>query len=199
MIGFDPSHAFRTLYQPPLLRGIHDFAISRELDSELICSEIGAHMSSMFSQMDKDNMSSSVLRRESLMHIDPCSARLKTFQTCLYCMLRKPEHVLSCGHAICDVCVVIFGEPAKGLEYHFNLSSCILCKKKLHFQAKLLPPTCGARLMSIDGGGIRGVVPLAYLAALQDTLGLPYPVQDHFDLCIGTSTGQLHVSLHVFR
>jgi hypothetical protein len=149
-------------------------------------------MSSMLSEMNKDYKSASTLRRETLGHLTPYSARLKTFQTCLSCMSRKPEHVLGCGHAICDVCVAIFGKPAQGLEYHFNLSSCLLCQTQVRFQAKLLPPTCGARLISIDGGGARGIVPLTFLDAQQDTLGLPYPVQDHFDLAIGTSTGQLY-------
>jgi len=44
-------------------------------------------------------------------------------------------------------------------------------------------------LLSIDGGGSRGIIPLAYLDALQDALGLPYPIQENFDFGIGTSSG----------
>ncbi len=42
-------------------------------------------------------------------------------------------------------------------------------------------------LLSIDGGGIRGIVPATILAHLEALLGSP--VREHFDLIAGTSTG----------
>ncbi|WP_181708296.1 patatin-like phospholipase family protein [Chthonobacter rhizosphaerae] len=47
-------------------------------------------------------------------------------------------------------------------------------------------------ILSIDGGGIRGVIPARVLAALERRLrgaGLTGPLADYFDLVIGTSTG----------
>jgi patatin-like phospholipase/acyl hydrolase len=43
------------------------------------------------------------------------------------------------------------------------------------------------RILSIDGGGIKGVFPAAFLAAIEDDIGSP--VADYFDLIVGTSTG----------
>ncbi len=43
------------------------------------------------------------------------------------------------------------------------------------------------RILSIDGGGIKGVFPAALLARLEDQIGSP--IADHFDLIVGTSTG----------
>lgn len=43
------------------------------------------------------------------------------------------------------------------------------------------------RILCIDGGGIKGVMPAAYLAYIEETLGIS--VADHFDLIAGTSTG----------
>jgi hypothetical protein len=43
------------------------------------------------------------------------------------------------------------------------------------------------RILTIDGGGIKGVFPAAFLAALEDELG--GPIADYFDLIAGTSTG----------
>ncbi|WP_421693935.1 CBASS cGAMP-activated phospholipase [Aestuariivirga sp.] len=43
------------------------------------------------------------------------------------------------------------------------------------------------RILSIDGGGIRGVFPAAFLARLQDQL--PEHIGSYFDLIAGTSTG----------
>ncbi len=42
-------------------------------------------------------------------------------------------------------------------------------------------------VLSLDGGGIRGLFTAAILAGLEDNLG--HPVADHFDLVVGTSTG----------
>ena len=43
------------------------------------------------------------------------------------------------------------------------------------------------RILSIDGGGIKGVVPAAFLAQLEETLG--ESITHFFDLIAGTSTG----------
>lgn len=43
------------------------------------------------------------------------------------------------------------------------------------------------RILSIDGGGIRGTFPAAFLASLEEDLG--QPIGRYFDLITGTSTG----------
>src|SRR5271170_5390649 len=43
------------------------------------------------------------------------------------------------------------------------------------------------RILTIDGGGIKGVFPAAFLATLEDEIGSP--IADYFDLIAGTSTG----------
>jgi uncharacterized protein len=43
------------------------------------------------------------------------------------------------------------------------------------------------RILSLDGGGIRGVFPAAFLARLEEHLD--YPIGRYFDLIAGTSTG----------
>ncbi len=43
------------------------------------------------------------------------------------------------------------------------------------------------RILSIDGGGIKGVFPASFLATIEDTIGSN--VADYFDLIVGTSTG----------
>ncbi len=47
------------------------------------------------------------------------------------------------------------------------------------------PPKC--RILSIDGGGIKGVFPAAFLAELEKSLDAP--IHSYFDLIAGTSTG----------
>jgi hypothetical protein len=51
------------------------------------------------------------------------------------------------------------------------------------------------RILSIDGGGIRGVIALGFLERLEEVLaknaGRPVRICDHFDLIGGTSTGAI--------
>ncbi len=46
------------------------------------------------------------------------------------------------------------------------------------------------RILSIDGGGILGTFPAAFLASLEDSLA--QPIGDYFDLIVGTSTEFLY-------
>lgn len=45
------------------------------------------------------------------------------------------------------------------------------------------------KILSIDGGGIRGVIPAKWLERLEDELGSP--LANHFDMVAGTSTGSI--------
>lgn len=45
------------------------------------------------------------------------------------------------------------------------------------------------KILSIDGGGIRGVFPAAYLAELENRFLSGGPITSHFDMVAGTSTG----------
>ena len=55
---------------------------------------------------------------------------------------------------------------------------------------KTVPPTAGIRVLTFDGGGVRGLATLQYMQLLQDEVGLPFPVQEHFDVVFGTSSGK---------
>ncbi|PPJ52524.1 hypothetical protein CBER1_10253 [Cercospora berteroae] len=51
------------------------------------------------------------------------------------------------------------------------------------------PLYAGVRVLSLDGGGIRGIVELEVLHAIERELDDSLPVQAFFDLIVGTSTG----------
>lgn len=52
---------------------------------------------------------------------------------------------------------------------------------------RFVPPTAGIRMLSIDGGGVRGVIPLVFLQQLDRTLApLGCAIKDHFDFVCGT-------------
>ncbi|KAJ3454384.1 hypothetical protein MRS44_018278 [Fusarium solani] len=59
---------------------------------------------------------------------------------------------------------------------------------------RLTPDTSRLRVLSVDGGGIRGSAPIGFLKSIQDEIGIPgYKVQRNFDVKIGTSSGALSV------
>jgi patatin-like phospholipase/acyl hydrolase len=51
------------------------------------------------------------------------------------------------------------------------------------------PPTAGVGVLSIDGGGARGVLPLEFMRRIQDRIGLPMPLQKFFKVAFGVSSG----------
>ena len=76
-----------------------------------------------------------------------------------------------------------------GKECHYLVSKCILCVRRGTVTAKVKPSTADARILSIDGGGVGGVVPLEYLGLLQRALAPGLRIQDLFEEAFGTSSG----------
>lgn len=110
--------------------------------------------------------------------------------TCFGCLRRKPQYYLGCGHWICQTCVRIFYGQQCDDPWLFKIDSCILCGVDTdRYRIRVKPDTAQVRVLSIDGGGARGRGPLEFLSILQQTLDLPYPVQRHFDVVFGTSSG----------
>ena len=56
------------------------------------------------------------------------------------------------------------------------------------------PEGSGIRILTLDGGGSRGLVALELMSALEQTTGRR--LKDSFDLVYGTSTGALILFLH---
>lgn len=129
----------------------------------------------------------------NLKNLHPHLVRFKSHNSCFCCFLRMPEKVMVCGHALCDVCIQIYGRRSSSEKHKFELSECILCGvnyQRLVFQ--FVPPTAGIRMLTIDGGGVRGIIPLKFLQHLEKLLDyLDCPIRDHFDYVCGTSAGGL--------
>lgn len=103
-----------------------------------------------------------------------------------------PEHVLHAGHALCSKCVRVLGTPVLNDPYWRNIAKCPFCTLKLEpgpRKISLQPPTAGLRILTMDGGGVRGILELELLQMLEDRL--QFPISKAFDLMVGTSTGGL--------
>jgi predicted acylesterase/phospholipase RssA len=110
---------------------------------------------------------------------------------CYCCLFEPPEHALPCGHIICTRCLKTFGR--QHLRGYVEISECPLEPKEQRFrrvwQVYLKPPSCGVRVLCLDGGGIRGIVELETLRLIEKELGGRVHIQSFFDLIVGTSTG----------
>jgi hypothetical protein len=90
---------------------------------------------------------------------------------------------------LCDQCIQIFGEEVIGAEQEYLVQPCLICSASNTKVVRLKPSTAGTRILSLDGGGTRGVVSLASLELLQYHLGGQCDIQDFFDFAVGTSAG----------
>ncbi|KAI1101208.1 hypothetical protein F4804DRAFT_17888 [Jackrogersella minutella] len=115
---------------------------------------------------------------------------------CLVCLFNPPQHALSCGHIICAECAIDFGRFEGGtqivvdgcpLANEQGVCDIVSAKSKVPTVIQLLPAYSGLRVLTLDGGGVRGIVELTVLKAIEDRIGLP--LQRFFDLVVGTSTG----------
>ena len=118
-------------------------------------------------------------------------ALLKSTLTCLWCILRAPEHVVECGHTLCDTDVTRFGARCSGDGYLYEINKCMLCLSGARLLVDLKPPTWEPIVLTIDGGGICGRVALRFLEAIQSALGSSHRLQDYFDFVLCTSSGAL--------
>ncbi|KAI4668760.1 uncharacterized protein J4E78_002588 [Alternaria triticimaculans] len=113
--------------------------------------------------------------------------------TCFCCLRELAEHPLPCGHVLCTACVKGYGSPHRELSGSFTIATCPLHDHQAVFPTPVeiyfKPPLAGLRILSLDGGGIRGIVILEVLRQIQQELGDHIKVQEFFDLIVGTSTG----------
>jgi hypothetical protein len=134
-------------------------------------------------------------RSKMLDEFRPWLSRIKTFKCCLPCMIRAPEHKLPCGHMICEECYKDMGRSFATDPHFYELHQCPICAKPQVMSLRVKPVTAGSRVLSIDGGGIRAVVPIEFLRALEREIGLDMPIQEHFDLAYGTSSGMFSIAI----
>lgn len=118
-------------------------------------------------------------------------------KTCLVCLQGVPNYVLSCKHAYCAACVQELGEPSDLVDCAWRITRCLLCGETVREQQgqlfALKPRCAGVRILTLDGGGVRGIVELAIIAKLEESIPLRLPFGYFFDLVVGTSTGEFRV------
>ncbi|KAK4221040.1 acyl transferase/acyl hydrolase/lysophospholipase, partial [Podospora fimiseda] len=112
--------------------------------------------------------------------------------TCFSCLRELPEHRLPCGHVLCGPCTSSYG--AKISKTVIELKNCPLHYEKTSWNppwlVKVKPAFAGTRILCLDGGGgVRAIVQLHALKAIERVLGPALPIQCFLDLIVGTGTG----------
>jgi hypothetical protein len=182
-IGFSPTLVFATLYEK------HCVEISKDGSSNHHCESISIRFKQQFLQLTSHNTSANV-RKDVLRRFFRRWGGLRSTTTCFVCLNRPPEHMMPCKHALCDTCVVIFGKSSSLGAYLWDVAECPVCDEKFVVSIRQLPPTKHPVILSLDGGGIRGLYQLGLLRALEKRIGVPIAVLP--DLCLGTSVGMYH-------
>ncbi|KAK4551312.1 hypothetical protein LTR86_011241 [Recurvomyces mirabilis] len=115
---------------------------------------------------------------------------IRSHATCFCCLMNVPEHPLPCGHVLCDTCIHAWGKQSKST---IEVQCCPLHQFETGWMTPAVihftPPGANARVLVLDGGGIRGIIQLEILRAIEHTMGHGIPIQAFFDLMVGTGTG----------
>lgn len=117
---------------------------------------------------------------------------------CYACLFGRPEYTLPCSHVICFDCIKEFDETPPETKYPGTVINreCVLCSSRENkvgtwpYCVEYQPDLGGIRVLSLDGGGVRGVIQLSILKRLESLVDLDMPLGEHFDMIVGTSVGK---------
>lgn len=150
------------------------------------CEQVFKHLQRLYRLLE--TRSAAQLHTETISKFDWSS--LRSWDTCLACIARPPQHAATCEHSLCELCVSIHTSAHPVDTDLYERDHCLLCKENSQFKIRILPETAGQNILCLDGGGVRGIISAMILMSLQEHIGLPIPVQDHFALAYGTSVGK---------
>jgi hypothetical protein len=86
----------------------------------------------------------------------------------------------------------VFGNNDLDDPWMFRARRCLLCPQEIpnEVAVRVHPPTAGAGVLCIDGGGTRGIVPLLLMKMITDRINLPIPLQRYVKVAFGVSIGE---------
>ncbi|KAL4861318.1 hypothetical protein BDV12DRAFT_208132 [Aspergillus spectabilis] len=183
--GFRTDNVYDRLYREHCRAA---WEIHQDPHPDRHCDAVHKYLAQFVEQLGPRH-SSVAIRRETLTAVGTQWPGICLPTICCFCLSRWVEHTLPCRHAMCDTCLTILGSPSRSAEYHVDLSRCPWCQEACDLTVRQLPPTKGAVVVALDGGGIRGLVTLGLLRALERRLDGAMSIAEVADYIIGTSVG----------
>ena len=183
----EPRAVFRTLYLPSIIRGIKHGPKFSTPNRDII-NQVESEFVNQFYFLVSAGKSTADHRQDQLLAMSHELGRVQSDRICLYCLVRSAQHSQACHHALCDQCAQTFGQAAADAEHQFTISMCLLCLSRAILVIDVLPPTMNPTILAIDGGGVRGGIPLEYLLLIQEYLGPQCRILDLIDLSVGSSS-----------
>ncbi|PGG96243.1 hypothetical protein AJ80_09857 [Polytolypa hystricis UAMH7299] len=188
---FPSQSVFRALYHGICMEAL-EASYRKNLALDL-CHRIEIYLEEFLLEMKLKGVSSATCHLKNIRSQYPLWSLVKTNVVCLLCLRHPPERVQSCGHSICDICVRRFGCVAPHTESEYHVSECVFCLAQESLIVDLKPKTAGLRVLTIDGGGVRGVIPLEYLICLENYI-VGCPLHKMIDFAAGSSSGGLIIA-----
>ena len=195
VLEFDPTAVFDSLYQESCDNVARAIAAHRNeaglpVMTHDFPSLIVKHLCVLYDHLEHHGGPKS-LHRLQLAHAQRRSCLPSSEDTCFACLQRRPQHCLPCGHWLCHICVRTFYDADLDDPWLYNVDCCVICGMGTdERRIRIKPDTADVRILSIDGGGIRGRGPLEFLRVLEEMIDLPVSVPRHFDVVFGTSSGR---------
>lgn len=177
---FFSFNVYRRLYKSHCLKAFFDvFEFESMIEFYFDCVE--NRLVTMFSDFEFDLKFSTCVHVVVLKIDRRLWTQIKTFRTCFYCLRRKSEHVFTCEHAICDVCLKIFEYNLEDRDLHFKIFECLFCLNQDTMIDRIKSVIVDSRILSIDEKDVRDVISLKFLNLLQNVIDFSLFIQDLFD------------------
>lgn len=117
-------------------------------------------------------------------------------RACFACLCRDWSALLPCSkHGLCNDCLMAL--DGSWATYGGALVTvCNICGQRFKdWRGRVNPPNFTPSVLSLDGGGVRGLIQLEVLRLLKEEIAIDIPLFRFFDLIVGTSIGKHHSPL----
>uniref|UniRef100_L7ITF8 PNPLA domain-containing protein n=1 Tax=Pyricularia oryzae (strain P131) TaxID=1143193 RepID=L7ITF8_PYRO1 len=181
--NFHPEDVVRHLYKGVVTRAFKKSVSSLEgreaVSVNTFVNSIEAHLRKYVESSIAGAIPTADIHSENLARFANKWAVIKSSDTCLVCLRRRPLYDLCPGHTICDNCVRVFGLCADDDPSVWTFEKCLLCQNRLSEKTRIRihPPTAGVGVLCLDGGGVRGTLVLEILKRIEERVNLPVPLQ----------------------
>ncbi|ELQ35967.1 hypothetical protein OOU_Y34scaffold00676g13 [Pyricularia oryzae Y34] len=140
--------------------------------------------------VEEQNIPSSRAHIDLLQRFKAVWAAFEGSITCFVCFAQTADRSLSCGHRLCDPCVVLSGSTIQADPWGYSVNECPLCKAENKNKTPLKPPTAGNRVLKLSGLNKKGLVKfLEDMRQMTACMAYHFRPYEFFDIVIGVDTG----------